>query len=227
MSQVAAIEPSGPEPTAPAIRHRRNRRGEGARLGDEIIEAALAIIDRTGSDDAVTLRAVAREVGIAAPSIYAHFADRDAIVLAAVSRTFSELYEAIVAGIAGSSDDPVERLVGGCTGYVEFGMEHPARYSVLFPCERLGAEHVPDVGPGGNPVPEGYGADSFGLLIDSIADCSAAGRSSSTAPLIDATAVWVAMHGTVTIWSALPDFPWPERSAFIANFVRALAHITP
>ena len=100
MSQVAAIEPSGPEPTAPAIRHRRNRRGEGARLGDEIIEAALAIIDRTGSDDAVTLRAVAREVGIAAPSIYAHFADRDAIVLAAVSRTFSELYEAIVAGIA-------------------------------------------------------------------------------------------------------------------------------
>jgi hypothetical protein len=35
------------------------------------------------------------------------------------------------------------------------------------------------------------------------------------------------MHGTVTIWSALPDFPWPERSAFIANFVRALAHITP
>jgi len=28
-------------------------------------------------------------------------------------------------------------------------MEHPARYSVLFPCERLGAEHVPDVGRAG------------------------------------------------------------------------------
>ena len=58
----------------------------GSRLTGEIVSSALALIERTGSDEAVTLRAVAREVGIAAPSIYAHFADRDAIVMAAVVR---------------------------------------------------------------------------------------------------------------------------------------------
>ena len=59
-------------------------RGQGNRLADDIVRGALAIIERTGSDEAVTLRAVAREVGIAAPSIYAHFADREAIIMAAV-----------------------------------------------------------------------------------------------------------------------------------------------
>lgn len=47
----------------------RNRRGEGAHLRDEIIAGASAILERTGSEENLTLRAVAREVGIAAPSI--------------------------------------------------------------------------------------------------------------------------------------------------------------
>ena len=54
---------------APPAR-RRNRRGEGDRLRDEIITAASQIIGETGDDSALTLRGVARRLGIAAPSIY-------------------------------------------------------------------------------------------------------------------------------------------------------------
>jgi AcrR family transcriptional regulator len=68
-----------------AARRRRNARGQGARLTEDIVTGALALIERTGSAEAVTLRAVAREVGIAAPSIYPHFADREAIVTAVVA----------------------------------------------------------------------------------------------------------------------------------------------
>src|ERR1700684_1098518 len=82
-----------------AQRHQRNARGQGTRLADDIVRGALALVERTGSDEAVTLRAVAREVGIAAPSIYAHFADRDAIVMAVVMRIFDELTEAIEQGM--------------------------------------------------------------------------------------------------------------------------------
>jgi len=64
-------------------------------------------------------------------------------------------------------------------------MEHPARYSVLFPASASG-EHVPDVGPAGTGA-RGLWRDSFGLLIDSIADCSAAAALEHH-PLIDATA---------------------------------------
>ena len=88
-------------------------------MTEEIVSGALAIIEREGTDEAVTLRAVAREIGIAAPSIYAHFPDRDAIVLAVVARVFDELRQAITQGVVAAGDDPVERLVAGCKAYVD------------------------------------------------------------------------------------------------------------
>jgi AcrR family transcriptional regulator len=42
----------------------------------------------TGSEAAVTLRGVAREIGISAPSIYPHFADREEILGAVLTRAF-------------------------------------------------------------------------------------------------------------------------------------------
>ena len=98
---------------ARARARRRNARGQGVRLADDIVAGALALIERTGSDEAVTLRAVAREIGIAAPSIYAHFADREAIIMAVVVRVFDELSEAITKGQAAAGPDPVDRLVAG------------------------------------------------------------------------------------------------------------------
>src|ERR1700691_4242301 len=92
------VAPSGPA-SLRALR-RRNARGHGSALAEEIVSGALAIIDRTGSSEAVTLRAVAREVGIAAPSIYAHFPDRQAILMAAVGQIFDELASQIRRGIA-------------------------------------------------------------------------------------------------------------------------------
>ncbi len=106
-----------------AIR-RRNRRGEGARLADEIVAGARAIVDRTGTDEAVTLRSVAREVGIAAPSIYAHFADREAVLWGLVRLVFEEIRVEVEAAIAAHSD-PVERLVTGCEAYVAYGLDNP------------------------------------------------------------------------------------------------------
>ena len=54
------------EKTAPRT---RNRRGEGNRLRDEIVTAAVELLDETGDEGTVTLRSVARRVGIAAPKI--------------------------------------------------------------------------------------------------------------------------------------------------------------
>jgi AcrR family transcriptional regulator len=175
----------------------------------------------------VTLRAVAREVGIAAPSIYAHFPDRDAILMAVVARIFDELTEAIGKGPGPDVTDPVERLVAGCVAYVAFGLEHPARYGVLF------SESWPEapeyckpvaLGPDGRPVLE-FGAESFSLLVEAIGACVEAGASASTDVVADATAVWVALHGTVSLRTALPRFPWPDPDEFVRGFVLSLAKL--
>lgn len=192
------------------------------------MSGALALIDRTGSDEAVTLRAVAREVGIAAPSIYARFADRDAIVMAAVLQIFDELTAAIERGVHTGSDDPVARLVAGCEAYVAFGLEHEARYGVLFSERRMAAQDYCEpvsLGPDGLPVLE-FGAESFALLVQAIEDCVKAGVSASADVVADATAVWVALHGTVSLRTALPGFPWPDQDHFVRGLVLPLARVT-
>ena len=74
---------------------RRNRRGEGGKLRADILAGATELLERTGSEEAVTLRAVARQIGISAPSIYPHFPDRDAIVDAIVDDAFGDFNAAI------------------------------------------------------------------------------------------------------------------------------------
>ena len=72
-----------------------------------------------------------------------------------------------------------------------------------------------------------FGAESFALLVDALAACIAAGRSASTDAMADSTAIWVALHGTVSLKSSAPGFPWPEPDDFVRQFVLRLARITP
>ena len=171
---------------------RRNARGEGGRLAAEIVAGAEAIIERTSTDESVTLRSVAREVGIAAPSIYAHFADRDAVLWAVVHKGFDDVRRRVEES-AEAVTDPVDRLLAGCRAYVGYGLEHPSLYRALFARQFPGAEPAEatigsPVGPLDDRFPE-LGGEAFALLTDGIDRCVAAGRSGSTNSFADATAV--------------------------------------
>ena len=122
----------------------------------------------------------------------------------------------------------VDRLVAGCEAYVGYGLAHPARYGVLF----SGSHGTPKdycapvpLGPEGRPVLE-FGAEAFALLVRGIEECAEAGASASTDVVADSTAVWVALHGAVTLRSSLPGFPWPEPETFVRHLVLSLARIT-
>jgi AcrR family transcriptional regulator len=208
-----------------APNRRRNARGEGSRLADEIVEGAMALIAREGGPQAVTLRSVAREVGISAPSIYAHFPDREAILQAVVVEVFEELRQRLEEAISAESD-PVDRLVAGSRAYVAFGLENPGLYATLFSGERIGPEFgSPPKFPFDELPP--VGGEGFALLVEGIRECVEAGVSSSTDVFADATAIWVALHGTVSLWSTLCGGPWPDDHDFVRRLVVVLAHIDP
>ena len=86
-------------------------------------------------------------------------------------------------------------------------------------------EPVP-IGTDGRPVLE-VGVESFTLLVQAIEECVTAGVSASADAVADATAVWVALHGTVSLHTALPRFPWPDPAAFVRQLVLSLAHVPP
>lgn len=192
----------------------RNPRGSGARLRGEIVAAAATIIARTGSDQAVTLRSVAREVGISAPSIYGHFSDRDAIVEAVVSESLEQLHLAVADAVS-AHPDPVEGLYAGCSAYVEFGISEPARYRVLFGWSRP---------KGQSPQSDTRGLAAFNTLVTNLDACVAAGRSASTDTFVDAVSIWTSLHGQVMLRADLPEFPWPSTDT-VGEMVRSLARL--
>ncbi|HUR03651.1 MAG TPA: TetR/AcrR family transcriptional regulator [Nonomuraea sp.] len=144
----------------------RNRRGEGSRLRGEIIAAATALLERAGSEDAITLRGVARQAGVSAPSIYAHFADREEIIDAVVAQAFTELDEALVTAVEGETD-PARRLWKLCEAYLDFAESKPHRYRVAF-----GRHSTADPTTTGSAtrLEDLSGGRAFTRLIDAVTD---------------------------------------------------------
>jgi len=69
-------------------------RSRSALRREQILDAALRLADRDGLEG-LTVRSLCAEVGVSAPILYRHFADKDAIVHALIARLLSsELLEA-------------------------------------------------------------------------------------------------------------------------------------
>jgi AcrR family transcriptional regulator len=200
----------------------RNRRGEGGRLRDDILRAGVEILDESGDEQAVTLRAVARRVGIAAPSIYVHFADRQAILHAIAVEAFEELTATLTAARDAAPPDPLSRLRATCDAYLDFAVRRPQRYQVMFggvwnsrTAVATGALTADEAAA--------LGSDTLAVLADGLAGCIADGSSTCTDPAADAVAVWLGLHGLAHQRVVAPSFRWPSDIA--ARMVTALARL--
>ena len=196
---------------------RRNPRGQGARLRDEIVEVAADMIEESGDSGQLTLRGVAKRVGIAAPSIYRHFATIEHLKLAVVDRTFAAFAQSRDAQ-RGNLDDPVEALLAGCRTYCQFAVEHPGPYRFMF-------SH--DSPADGRASPAGLAA--FSTLTQSIRRCQEAGRATTTDdPSALAAQVWAALHGLALLRINAPNFQWPASLGDMATVaVRRLVGLQP
>ena len=192
-----------------AVRRTRYRRGEGARLRDEILDAAAALLSETGDVDAVTIRAVAQAVGVTAPSVYMHFPDKDALVFAVCERQFRAL-EAFIESRVADIDDPVEQLRERGVAYVQFGLEHPEQYRMLFMLRPGSSMSHPDM----EAVLECSG---YGKLRGNVERIKAAGRLRSDDTASVTLSIWVAVHGLTSLLIAKPEFPWPADAETIVR----------
>ncbi|GGP43329.1 TetR/AcrR family transcriptional regulator [Saccharothrix coeruleofusca] len=199
----------------------RNRRGEGARLREEIVAAAVDLLEETGDESAITLRSVARRVGIAAPSIYRHFPDQPAIMLAVTRNAFAELDERLRADVNAAGDAPRARLLALCHSYLEFARTRPGRYRAMF-----GGVWTPDLSTASVTEQDmaTLGRSSMLLLAEALADCVTAGCSTSTDTFADAVALWLGLHGLADQRVAAPAFPWPPDIA--ERLITSLARLT-
>ncbi|MEV8229772.1 TetR/AcrR family transcriptional regulator [Streptomyces sp. NPDC079167] len=216
------MERTGKTTSTPGPARARNRRGEGGRLRDDIITAAVELLDEAGDERAITLRSVARKVGIAAPSIYPHFPDQPAIMLAVVRQEFTGLENKLRSILGETDDDPRQRLYAVCNAYLEFARLHPERYRTMF-----GGLWVPDLGDSSLTARDlaTLGMETMQILVDTLGDCVAGGYSTSTDPSADAVALWLGLHGLAHQRAVTRAFPWPEDIE--DRIITTLAHLDP
>lgn len=180
----------------------RARRGHGDELRNEILDATDALIAQTGDTDKVSIRAIAQAVGVTPPSIYLHFADKDALLFATCNRHFRQFRDALRA-----VDDPAApartRLRSMGRAYIEWGIANPEAYRVMFMDRSVGPP--PDF-----PDDELHGKQA---LID-LAAVVAAGIESGDFRNDDITtlalAIWAAVHGVTALQIAMDSPDWDE-----------------
>jgi AcrR family transcriptional regulator len=197
----------------------RNARGEGQRLRDEIIAAAIEVLSAIGAEDPFSLRAVAKEAKIAPPSVYIHFADRNVLLLAVLEKLFREqvaIRAAAEAEVAGGGGGPWERLLARSIAAVEFGLKRPGHYKALFEGRVVLRLDDPRIADFGRPL-----LVRSIELIREIRPISAKARVSQD-PQRLALLLWSGLHGVISLRINKPTLDWPSATELAEQITRAV-----
>lgn len=115
-------------PSAPRTARERVRR----ELTSEIKEVALAQL-ASGGGATLSLRAIAREMGMASSALFRYFHNRDALLTALIIDSYSSLAEAAEAAEARVHQQSIEdRWMAICRGVRNWAVTHPHEYALIF-----------------------------------------------------------------------------------------------
>ena len=111
----------------------------------EIKEIARRHMAKNGAA-ALSLRAIAREMGMTSPALYRYFASRDDLVTALIVDAYNALADALEAARDGrAEDDHAERLSAIAYAYRNWALATPQEYALIFGTPIPAYEAPPDV----------------------------------------------------------------------------------
>lgn len=114
---------------------------------EEIKATAWRQIGEQGAA-ALSLRAIAREMGMTAPGLYRYYKDRDALVTALLMDAFSSFTMSLETGRDScAADDHSGRFRAMCRSYFQWAKENPQRYMLLFGTPIQGYLFAEELGP--------------------------------------------------------------------------------
>ena len=162
-----------------AMPHKPSQRYHHGDLRQALVEGALRLL-ATRSPAELSLRSVARLVGVSPNAPYRHFSSKDALLASVAEEGFRRL-TAVTAAAKGS---PPKRLRQMAVAYVRFATEHPRLYGLMFGPVLTGWEQYPGLVAAGDA--------SFQVLVDAVAHGTNANAKHAAR---EAILAWSAVHG--------------------------------
>jgi AcrR family transcriptional regulator len=152
------------------------------------VRAAHDIVASDGLD-ALSLRRVARALGVTAPALYGHVEDKVDLLRALAELEFARLTRAFENIDA---TDPLERVRLQAKAYVAQALADPALFEVIFLIRPDWANQ-----PGVEELPAATSAFAAGAAA--IEAAIAAGQLRDEDPFVVSLAVWSAAHGVASV----------------------------
>ncbi|WP_440714064.1 TetR/AcrR family transcriptional regulator [Gordonia sp. FQ] len=145
-----------------------------------LVAAGRRILERDGAAG-LTVRAVAKEAGVAPMGVYNHFDGKEGLLDAVVTDGFAEFG----AAIATTDAEAAARLVASGVAYRDFALANPVLYSLMFSttCEAEGRTV----------------ARAFDNLVDIVRYAQVGGVIRAGDPVEIAVQVWSCAHGAVSL----------------------------
>jgi AcrR family transcriptional regulator len=164
----------------------------GGDLRRDLLDATLGAIAEEGPS-AVSLRSLARRLGVSHAAPANHFPDKAALFTAIAVEGFTLLSEAMVAAVGELGPDATAgqrfRAVG--RAYTGFALAHPAHFAVMWQRDLL---HQDD------PELAAAGDATFELLLGGVRDIQAEGWAPGADPQAVAWLAWSVVHGLAALW---------------------------
>ena len=191
-------------PTGPAAR-------PDADLRTAILDVARHLIATNGHRD-VSMRDIAGEVGCSVSSLYLYFANRDALIHTLIDEGFRRWYEEELA-IGARHPDPWDRLAVVARRYVDFGLENPELYEIMYMFHPQSMERLPK---------DLYrrARRDYDFVAQTVLAAAPAGALAEPDARILAASLWATLHGVVsTLLTARLDARI-DRKRYIARSVQ-------
>lgn len=153
-----------------------------------LIAAAERMIEKEGPAK-LTLREAARVAGVSVAAPYRHFADKQALVAAVLTKGFVELTRTTEEA-RGRARTPLTALSAVGVAYVKFAAAHPSIYRLMFGPGTEKAQH---------PELLAAGKDALGVVVSAVRTCQESGDIAAGNTEQLALAGWAICHGLASL----------------------------
>tara|TARA_Y100000815_G_scaffold8270_1_gene7792 strand:- start:610 stop:1191 length:582 start_codon:yes stop_codon:yes gene_type:complete len=108
----------------------------------KILKASLDLLEE-GDVSALSMREVARRAGVSHQAPYHYFADREAILAELVRDGFERLHQDETSAVD-AHDDQKDKIAALGESYVQFALENPSLFRLMFRCDMVDLDKHPD-----------------------------------------------------------------------------------
>lgn len=154
-------------------------------LREALLSAAVDSIREQGAEN-LSLRALARVVGVSQTAPYRHFADKNGLLVELARQTFDELSR-----VTSECIDPAlncaENLLRAGEAYLRYAIANPEKYRLIFGSSITQREQYPQL--------QTAARSAFNVLLQLMAEGAQRGEFLPTEPMLLANNCWSSIHG--------------------------------